>query len=575
MNKQFPPYIILLCLVFTSATLQAAQEVKVRESSVEFNAPSISHERLKQIMDEAKKAMTGGEYRRAVQLYTKVLRYPEFSKEAQELLGLARERNKQYSHASAEYKEFLRIYPDGVDADRVRQRLAGLETAWATPREKLRKARKKKDATKFYGSFSQFYNHYESNAENGDNVVHQSSLYSDLDLNFSRYTSAYDMSFVFFGGYDYDFIDDDTDNEATISQLYLDGLDKQRHLFGRIGRQSRSTDGVLGRFDGGVLSYQLLPQLNVNGLAGLPVYSKKLEDFDTDKYFYALSFDLGTFAKHWDFNIYAIEQKVKEVTDRQAVGGEVRYFDRNRSFFSYVDYDIYYSELNILMFVGNWIFPDKTKINTVVNYRTSPILTTSNAIMGQSVDSVLDLLKTLTEDEVRDLALDRTATSRSFTLGLTRPLNQKYQVSGDFTVSELIGTDASGGVEAVPGTGYEYFYSAQLIGSSLITTGDIGILGFRYYDTSTSDTISMDINTRYPMNREWRVNPRIRVDYRMIDQDDVVQLKIRPSLRTDYFWSRRVRLEFDGGVDWYPDWVSSQTSPAYDYFLTVGYRVYF
>ena len=46
--------------------------------------------------------------------------------EAQELLGLAREKNGQTAHAKAEYQRYLALYPDADGAARVRQRLAAL-----------------------------------------------------------------------------------------------------------------------------------------------------------------------------------------------------------------------------------------------------------------------------------------------------------------------------------------------------------------------------------------------------------------------------------------------------------------
>lgn len=545
--------------------------------------PRVSEERLARLMEEAEKAMTGGKYRLAVQYYTKILEYQDhkFRQNAQELLGLARERNGQLAHARSEYEKYLRVYPQGETADRVRQRLAGLVTARAKPQEKMREPDAPEARTDIFGSFSQFYNRFESFTDLAGNVVTQSSLSSDLDFNIRRRTAAYDFSYALTGGYERDFLDGG-DSEARLSQFYIDALDRRRNISGRIGRQSRSTDGVLGRFDGGVLSYQLFTQLKVNAISGFPVESSTVESFDIfegyyngDKYFYGLSLDLGTFANHWNFNVYSIRQVAEGITDRHAVGGEVRYFDANRAFFGLIDYDVSYDKINTFVIVGNWIFPDRTTINTVLDYRTSPILTTSNATIGQGGESLSGLLATLGEDEVRDLALDRTATSRSLTLGITHPLNHKFQVGGDFRISELTGTEASGGVEGVPGTGHEFFYSTQFIGSSLITEGDTTILGLRYSDTSSFDTVSLNLNTRYPLSRELRINPRMQVDYRLENETIGDQLKFRPSFTIDYFWSRRVRFLLDVGADWSPDWVSGQTDNALDFFVTAGYTVNF
>lgn len=97
-------------------------------------------EELAGLMKEAREAIVKSDNRRAVQLYTKVLVTAEGQtrKQAQELLGLARERSGQLAHAKAEYEKYLEQYPDGPDADRVRQRLAGLVTAARRPKTPLR-----------------------------------------------------------------------------------------------------------------------------------------------------------------------------------------------------------------------------------------------------------------------------------------------------------------------------------------------------------------------------------------------------------------------------------------------------
>lgn len=538
-------------------------------------APPLSEERLTQLMDEAQKAMTSGNYRRAIQFYTKILQFPDhkFRQEAQEFLGLARERNRQLAHAQAEYETYLRLFPEGEGADRVRQRLAGLLTARARPKEKLRKAKRIADEkwqTDVYGSFSQFYNRDVSFTDAVGQTVNQSSLSNDLDFNARMRSNEYDIRALFVGGHEKDFLSNG-DDQSRVSALYIDALDRRRHISGRIGRQSRSTGGVLGRFDGGLFDYQFLPQVKVNVVAGFPV-DTSTAGVETDKRFYGLSFDLGTFAERWDFNTFIINQEVDDITDRRAVGGEVRYLQSNRSFFSLIDYDISYNELNTILFTGNMIYPINT-FNLTVNYRKSPVLTTSNALQGQGVNSISELLNTFSEDEVRNLAQDRTATSKSLTLGATHKINQKFQLSGDFTVSKLSSTKASGGVEASPGTGNEFFLNTQLIGSSLIKEGDIAILGLRYSDTSSADTIALNLNTRYPVSREWRLNPRLDIEYRKKTNSDGDRFKIKPSFRMDYRWKRHIRFDLEAGGEWATEKLTDQTENTSGYFLRLGYRL--
>jgi hypothetical protein len=313
----------------------------------------------------------------------------------------------------------------------------------------------------------------------------------------------------------------------------------------------------------------------VNLVAGFPVFSTTETDIDTDRPLYGISFDLGTFANSWDFNTYFISQDVDGNTDRQAVGGEVRYFARSLSVFSLIDYDVYYNELNTALLTANYMLPSGTSFNLSADYRNSPILLTSNALIGQGTSSIDTLLETYSKSEVRQLARDRTATSRAFTIGVTHPLSQKLQINSDLTVAKLSSTPASGGVEAQPGTGFEYFYSLQFVGNSLIKQGDLAIIGVRYADTDRSNNYSASVNTRYPVTRELRVNPQAVIDFRDNKDDDGEQWKFRPSLLLEYFWKKRYYLEIEGGGEWSSSKVEDREDDTSGYFLSVGYRINF
>ncbi len=545
------------------------------------SAPAPSPDEAAKLMARAEAAMTAGELRRAVQLLTKILRDPAgpLAPKAQELLGLARERNGQLAHAKAEYEKYLRLYPEGEGAARVRQRLAALLTARGEPGRKLRKARAEEDAWRgeFSGSFSQFYTRDvtfadASTTSGASATVNRSDISSDLDLALRARRPEFELGAQFVGGHVLEFRDG-SDDESRVNTLFVEAIDRRRDVDFRLGRQSHSTDGVLGRFDGAVLGAQIASRVHVNGIAGFPVASTTSKTVDTDRYFYGVGFDFGTFADAWDFNLFAINQIADGVTDRRAVGGEARYFADNRSFFSLLDYDVSYNSLNIALFSGNWTFPDRTTLSLVLDYRNSPILTTTNAIQGQNADDIAQLLNSFSESEIRALAEDRTATSRSMTISASRPINGKLQVSGDFTLSNLTGTPASGGVEAGSGTGNEYFYSVQLIGSSLLKEGDIAILGLRFADTATAKTTTFTLNTRYPVNHDWRINPRFRLDYRLNDDGGGERVTVRPSIRTDYRWRRHMRLEAELGGEWSSDHTADQqTDRSFGYFLRLGYR---
>jgi hypothetical protein len=541
----------------------------------EKKALAPDEERAKLLMDKAEEAMGAGKPVRAIEIYKEVLGIKDhkYQKSAQEFLGLARERKGDLRKARAEYMAYIILYPEGKDTERVRQRLAALETARAKPKKRLKKAKdKKKTRTRVYGSFSQFYHRDDSYTDLGGNVVNRSSLSNDMDLTVRRTTEKFQYTSVIILGYEHDFLNAGEDSKTYLSRAYFDLLDRKRRVSLRLGRQSRSSGGVLGRFDGAFLSYQMAGQVRLNLVGGYPVDSAVFEKFKAHKIFYGLSVDLGTFADHWDFNLFAIKQEAHEIKDREAVGMEARYFHTDGSLFALVDYDTSYQELNTFLVTVNFKISPVTRINTMADLRMSPILTTSNALQGQTASTLNTLLQTYNEVQIRSLALDRTPKSRTLLFGITRELSKKLQLSGDVTITELTGTPASGGVLATEGTGYDYFLSTQLVGSGLIKTGDTAIIGLRFSDTSSAKRLTFDVNTRYPVTRKWRVNPRVRVDYSWQVNNSANILKVRPSLRSDYYLKRKLKIEFDGGVELGYQIASMQNNNTRNYFFTLGYR---
>ncbi len=509
------------------------------------------------LLDEAKKAMLNQDYRRAIQLYTKVRLQSEnsvYGKQALEFLGLARERNKQFAHAKVVYEKYLKLYPRGEDAERVSQRLTGILTAQTEPREELKKGDSKKENRvgvqwDTFGSISQFYNRNESKFNTDQTRLNRSSLQNGLDFTSRLSYEDFQAGLRFSGTYNANVETDDDDDEKRISSFYLDLIHQRADIQLRLGRQSPSSGGILGRFDGGHLSIPVYENIKLNLVGGFSVLSSSDIFVNTDQYFYGINADFGTYLNAWDFNAFFIEQRNHSVLDRRAVGGEVRFFDEDKSFFTFFDYDIFHDELNTFLFTGQWIFDDRTTVNLSYDYRTSPFLTTQNATQGQSVDNLDALLALFSLDQIKTLAKDRTAISQTGSLSLSRPLSDNFQLNADFRLSTLSATVASGGVDKTEGTGLEYSIASDITGSNLLTDGDIYVVGARYNILQNADSLSININARYPITRDLRINPRVRFNLRMND-DGTENYGYQPSIRLTYRVVKGLQLELEGGGDW-------------------------
>jgi len=566
---------------------KASEDITVIEAENLVTRLKNSNPKHASLLQEANDAMLAANYPRAIQLFTKIRDEvaPEYTPHLQELLGVAREYNGQLAHAKAEYQRYLKDFPSDAGAERVRQRLNAIITASQAPRtargrdQIARKGVDKKSEwnTQIFGGFAQTYYLDETTPEEEESILLRSDLVNDLDFVARMRKGDLDIRTQFIGGYRADLNDEtgEDDSETLISIASIEATHSGIGLFGRLGRQSKTTEGVLGRFDGLSLSYDITDILTINTVHGFPVDIRDKEKINTDQVLHGVSFDLNNIWGGWDFNTYYLRQTHFDILDREAVGTEIRYFDSRRSIFTLVDWDINYDELNIFLFIGNWTVFDDTTFNVIVDKRKSPLLTTTNAIQGQGVSTLDQLFDRFSEEELTELARDRTSESESYTLGLTQRINDNWQFTAEATTTKFASTPASGGVEAIPGTGNEQFYSFQLLANSLLAENDIMILGLRFNDTTRSETYSSTINWRVNLGSKLRINPRVRVDFRQDKDDDDDRWLVRPFIRIDYRFKRWMKFEADFGYEWLDETFAGRSQETTGYFLSIGYRANF
>jgi hypothetical protein len=522
------------------------------------------------LMAEGRRAMTAGEYERAAALFTAVLELPASpdAADAQELLALSRERQGQLAHAKAEYEEYLRRHPDGEGAERVRQRLDALVTAREQPAEP-RRERPPEQRPLDLETFGSLYVGYRRGAfvtAQTAEEVFDSSVFTDAFFDTRLRTDSWTFRSQMSAGYTYEFAD--SDSETRVSSLFLEAERPEQGLTGSIGRRSRSTGGVLGRYDGVQLSWRFAEPWMVTAIAGRPVDSTTGGLGDLDRWLGGLSVDVDLLDDILDLEVFAVGQAAGSWVDRIAVGSELHYFDSGRSAAAYVDFDVYYQALNTAQLVGSWQVTPSTSLNALADYRNVPTLTTTNALIGQPAGDLASLGDLFSREEIEELAKDRTARSTSFFLGASHLLTRQLQLALDLGASDLSGTEGSGGIEAFDGTGWDFSYSGRVIASDITTTGDVGVLGFRYFDGSNLDIASLMLTGRYPATLNLRLTPRLQTDYRFQAAGDYVLL--RPSFRFDYrVW--KVVFDAEAGLDWRLP-VDSGLDEELDYFLTFGVR---
>ena len=564
-------------VVPVSKTSSPKRTAATKKQTPAGNKSSLTNKQLDSLMQRAKNDFKKQDYSQAIRYLTAIIAAGDhkYSSEALEMLGQSRQRNGQNAHAAAIYEEYLEKYPTGDDAIRVKQRLTGLLTSTAAPRDKIHMdedGKEEKGRLTTYGSFSQYYRKDIAEVDGVDgSFTNLSQLITFIDLNTNYQTPNFDQNFRFSADDTYDFLDEDEKNSFRFIEAFYELSSRKSGTSGRLGRQALRIGGILKRFDGISAGYQFTPNMRLNALAGYPVDIDNKTSINQHKSFYGFIFETGTFLRNWDMNLFYFDQDIDGLDDRTSTGTEIRYNDRTKSIFGMIDYDLNFNEINILQLNANLLFDRGRTAYMNAFLRKAPVLATSNALIGQTAESIEELQQTLSIEQIYQLARDRTADSATITLGGSQPISEKFQANADITFSKVDGTEASGGVPATPSTGTDYFISAQIVGNNLILKRDTGVLGIRYLDTEQSDTWAFIANTRFPVSRDWRINPRLQYDIRT-SSDGRTQNKIRALLRTDYQYLNKVRFDFEIGFDDTSEDINGQSLGNSNLFFMLGYR---
>jgi tetratricopeptide (TPR) repeat protein len=512
------------------------------------SAPDGKNERL---MERARQALITGDNPTAIRAYSSVVQSndPEYLASALEYLGVARERNNQLAHAKAEYEEFLRRYPEGEASARVRQRLEGLLTARMAPKEALKDTGMATPRNRWdvYGSLTQFYRGQESKFGAGTESTYDSALDTTFNVTARQRAEAYNLRTEFSGSHYKPLAGPDDASKGRIYTLSAEATQKQGEYSVKAGRQSVHSGGIYGRFDGVHYTRRLTGQDSLGVTAGYLVDYSVTNSLNRDRRFAGAQYGMASRDKVWNTRLYAVEQSNHGLTDRRAVGADTQYFKDGNSLYAIADYDVYFRALNQATLMTTWLLPGKSSVGLTADYRKSPLLTVNNAVIGQA--ATLAGLKSLySENQLKQLALDRTTGYRAFSLSYSQPAGERFQFSADLSASRFGGTPASGGVDATPEQGTEYYFSAQVVGNNLFAQEDISIAGLRFSDSDTSTATTLSLSSRLPIRPSWRFNPKLVLELR--DNSNGSERKMaRTSMIIDYRVRKSLLMQIEANYD--------------------------
>lgn len=543
--------------------------------------PALPDAERKAILAAGRAALSKRDYARATELFTKLTRQPEYPdrSRAQELLGLSRERAGQLSHAKAEYLEYLQRYPDGEAAVRIRSRLRTLASAGRRGSSGTGGSADRDGDGQWtvFGAASQMYRWERSSVETVDvfsERQNQNAVYTDADVTARRRGQRFDFVGRLSAGYAKDLMQDGPGDRPRVSAAFAEINDRELGLAARVGRQVRNSGGLLGTFDGLFASWQWRPGIALNASAGFPVESTRDEP-QTGRRFVGLAAEFGPFREHWDFGAFVVSQSLDGITDRQAVGVEGRYFVPGRTIVALVDYDLHYAAINSVVLMGSLQLPARWSLSFNADHRRSPVLTTRNALIGQPVRSLAELRTLFPLDEIERFAQDRTPITDVWSLSVSRPIGERFQISLDGYASRSDEAAASGGVPATPGVGLDRTLQLQVSASSLLRSSDFWVLSARTQTSDAATVRSLSLSTRLPLGAgAWRLGPRLRVDQRDSQVDSARELLWVPALRLDY-QKGRAWFELEAGAELGDRDLAADAETTRRYYFGLGYRLSF
>ncbi len=379
----------------------------------------------------------------------------------------------------------------------------------------------------------------------------QSQLVTSVDMNWRYRDAEVDRRIVVRDQYTKDFQRSDK-SVNKLSALYFDQRSMTNGTSFRLGRQSPSGYGVLGRFDGAQAAYTFQPRWRAGVVAGVPTDHL----LDANRYFYGAWLEAEALTPQFGGSLYAIQQTVDSQVDRRALGTELRYFDTGLSATAQFDYDVTMRGLNIASVQGNWQREDNTVFNVLYDRRTAPMLMLGNALFFADPNAVIratritELLGTKTLQALREQVVATTAVSTQAAMGVMTPLAPNWQIGGDirYTNTGAILPVPDILPNGLPSTGDIWSVGGQVIGTNLYSSSDTHVVIVNLISGPTFNGQLLSYNNSSLVSGAWQLEPSIKL-YMQSDDTGTKATRLTPGMRVTYRFGQNVAAESELSVE--------------------------
>jgi len=534
---------------------------------------------------KAREALAGRQAEAAASHLNQLLKLPPNSQSvwAQELIGLTWEALDNPTRARVEYSLYLKLYPQGEGAARVAQRLASLGgELGATPTGMAGGGTTTNAAPKMWsGSIAQYYYGGKAKSKSLVNIATgidqstishttESAIVTSADISGRLVTDSGEYRAVVRGSASSNLLagGHGSNSLGAVYAEYRRGGSEGLAL--RAGRQSPISGGLLGLFDGFSLAYPITAGLKLDVMGGVP--ANALVSAPGERLMAAV-LEADTFAEHWGGNFYLLDQSSQGITNRRALGAELRYAGESWSMNTLLDYDAVFTMVNALSVHGSFQLGQQTTVTVLVDDRRAPSLQLTNALISSGAVSLQTLLQTRSLSQVKLDALATSAIARQFLVSVSRPLDTRWQVSSDLRYSAIGALPAVGDFEAQPATGGQISWGGQLTGTNLYSKRDINNFNFSVMSTPFFKGIQLAYNnlTGLGGEQDWTVEPSARL-YMQRDKQNVKLMRFGPGTRLSMKLGPRTALMGELLYEYSRSDGPSNHDNSRSMFFYVGYR---
>ena len=180
-------------------------------------------------------------------------------------------------------------------------------------------------------------------------------------------------------------------------------------------------------------------------------------------------------------------------------------------------------------------------------------------------------LQTRSYEELKQQALDLTATSDLYLVGVTHPLSARWQVGGNVQQWRISGTPGSATQPPTPDTGNVHMYTLQTIATGLFARRDITVASYSVIDAPEYNGDSASITNRTRITDKWMLDTALRW-YRQQDNMGTKLDRFTPTLRIGYQWRERITLEAEYGIENSTTQTAATDDVSRRHYWSLGYR---